>query len=155
MLGIVQERRAEEALAALKKLAAPEAQVLRDGSRHVRPGPRAGAGRHRLPRSGQLHPRRPAPAGGGQPARGGSLADRRIAAGAEERRHASWKQMSRWATARTPPSWAPLVNYGRGRGVVTSTGMHTQLGLIADHAAERGNGGNAAAAPPGPAGQDR
>src|SRR6266498_1982062 len=33
VLGIVQERRAEEALAALKKLASPDAQVLRDGRR--------------------------------------------------------------------------------------------------------------------------
>src|ERR1051325_485125 len=33
VLGIIQERRAEEALAALKKLAAPDAQVLRDGHR--------------------------------------------------------------------------------------------------------------------------
>ncbi len=33
VLGIVQERRAEEALAALKKLASPDAQVLRDGHR--------------------------------------------------------------------------------------------------------------------------
>ena len=33
VLGIVQESRAEEALAALKKMAAPEAQILRDGKR--------------------------------------------------------------------------------------------------------------------------
>src|SRR5512146_2386138 len=33
VLGLVQERRAEEALAALKKLAAPDAQVVRDGHR--------------------------------------------------------------------------------------------------------------------------
>ena len=44
ILGIIQERRAEQALAALKKLAAPEARVLRDGhhvtvsSRNLVPG---------------------------------------------------------------------------------------------------------------------
>ncbi len=37
VLGMVQERRAEEALAALKKMAAPEAQVLRDGHRITLP----------------------------------------------------------------------------------------------------------------------
>ena len=37
ILGIVQERRAEEALAALKKLAAPDAQVMRDGRRQTVP----------------------------------------------------------------------------------------------------------------------
>ncbi|TLM98269.1 ATPase, partial [bacterium] len=39
ILGVVQESRAEEALAALKKMAAPEAQVLRDGSRISLPAP--------------------------------------------------------------------------------------------------------------------
>jgi Ca2+-transporting ATPase len=37
VLGIVQEQRAEEALAALKRLAAPDAQVLRDGHRQTVP----------------------------------------------------------------------------------------------------------------------
>lgn len=37
VLGVVQERRAEEALAALKKLASPEAHVLRDGARRSIP----------------------------------------------------------------------------------------------------------------------
>src|SRR5688572_15066322 len=37
VLGIVQEQRAEQALAALKKLAAPEAQVIRDGLRRSVP----------------------------------------------------------------------------------------------------------------------
>ena len=39
ILGVVQESRAEEALAALKKMAAPEAQVLRDGRRISVPAP--------------------------------------------------------------------------------------------------------------------
>ena len=39
VLGVVQESRAEQALAALKKLAAPEAQVLRDGKRVSVPAP--------------------------------------------------------------------------------------------------------------------
>jgi len=37
ILGVIQESRAEEALAALKKLAGPEAQVIRDGSRITLP----------------------------------------------------------------------------------------------------------------------
>ncbi len=37
VLGIIQEQRAEQALAALKRLAAPEAHVLRDGRRETIP----------------------------------------------------------------------------------------------------------------------
>ena len=39
VLGVVQESRAEQALAALRKLAAPEAQALRDGRRVSLPAP--------------------------------------------------------------------------------------------------------------------
>ena len=38
VLGVIQESKAEEALAALKKMAAPEARVLRDGHRITVPG---------------------------------------------------------------------------------------------------------------------
>ncbi len=40
IMGIIQESRAEQSLAALKKLAAPEAQVLRDGHRVSLPAPK-------------------------------------------------------------------------------------------------------------------
>jgi len=49
ILGVVQESRAEEALAALKKMAAPEAHVLRDGRRVMVPCERPGTGRYCLP----------------------------------------------------------------------------------------------------------
>ena len=54
VLGIVQERRAEQALAALRKLAAPEANILRDG-RRITSAP-VSTWRYCLPGSGQLYP---------------------------------------------------------------------------------------------------
>ena len=60
LLGIIQERRAEEALAALKKLASPDAQVLRDGLRDERlPGARASGDVEKGVRDGAF--RRPEP----------------------------------------------------------------------------------------------
>ena len=68
ILGVVQESRAEEALAALKKMAAPEAQTVRDGRRVAVPAAQLVPGDIVFLEAGNLYPRRRAPAGGGQPA---------------------------------------------------------------------------------------
>ena len=105
-LGVVQERRAEQALAALKKLAAPEAHVIRDGYAQDGPLAAGGARRRGLAGSRQFHPGRCAPARSNQFARGGGGADRRVGAGAERCLLSAWRRISRWATAKTPPLWA-------------------------------------------------
>ncbi len=129
-LGIIQERRAEEALAALKKLAAPEAQVLRDGNRTVIPARELVPGDIVFLEAGNFVP-----------------ADLRLLEAVNLRvEEASLTGESlpvqKNATLRLEPG-APLgdrkntvfmgttISYGRGKGVVTSIGMRTQLGLIA------------------------
>ncbi len=130
VLGIVQERRAEEALAALKKLAAPEAHVLRDGQRITIPGRELVPGDIVYLEAGNFIP-----------------ADLRLLEAINLRvEEASLTGESlavqKNAAMQLQPG-APLgdrknsafmgttVSYGRGRGVVTGTGMKTQLGLIA------------------------
>ena len=130
ILGIVQERRAEAALAALKKLAAPEAHVLRDGQRLTIPGIELVPGDIVYLEAGNFVP-----------------ADLRLLEAINLRvEEASLTGESlavqKNAAMQLEPG-APLgdrknsafmgtiVSYGRGHGVVTSTGMQTQLGLIA------------------------
>ncbi|MGB7874017.1 MAG: HAD-IC family P-type ATPase, partial [Anaerolineales bacterium] len=130
ILGIVQESRAEEALAALQKLAAPEAQVIRDGRRQSLPARQLvpgdiillEAGNYvpadvRLLESMNLKVEEAALTGESVPVQkvndivleqDASLGDRKNAA-----------------------FMSTLVSYGRGKGVVTNTGMTTQIGLIA------------------------
>jgi Ca2+-transporting ATPase len=130
ILGIVQERRAEEALAALKKLAAPEARVLRDGhhltvsSRDLVPGDILflEAGNHvpadvRLLEAVNLQVDEAALTGESQPAqKNASLKlEKNIPLG--DRKNTAFM--------------GTMVTYGRGRGVVIGTGMRSQLGLIA------------------------
>ena len=130
ILGIVQESRAEEALAALQKLAAPEAQVIRDGRRQVMPARELVPGDIILLEAGNYVPadvrlletmnlkvEEAALTGESVPVQkvddlvleeGASLGDRKNSA-----------------------FMSTLVSYGRGKGVVTNTGMTTQIGLIA------------------------
>jgi Ca2+-transporting ATPase len=130
ILGIIQEQRAEEALAALKKLAAPEARVLRDGhhatvsSRDLVPGDIVflEAGNHvpadvRLLEAINLQVDEAA-------LTGESLAVHKNAAMKLE---ADIPLGDRRNTA----FMGTTVTYGRGRGVVIGTGMRSQLGLIA------------------------
>ncbi|CAG0984927.1 H+-transporting ATPase [Anaerolineales bacterium] len=130
VLGIIQEQRAEQALAALKKLAAPEAQVLRDGSRKSVPSYNLVPGDIVFLESGNFIPAdlrlleainlRVEEAS----LTGESLPVQKNAATVLEK---NVPLGDRKNTA----FMGTVVNYGRGRGVVTSTGMTTQLGLIA------------------------
>lgn len=130
ILGIVQESRAEEALAALKKLAAPEAQVLRDGHRISVPAPQLVPGDIVFIEAGNFIPadlrlidsvnlsiEEASLTGESVP----------VSKNAEGFLESDIPLGDRKNTA----FMGTLVTYGRGKGVVTSTGMHTQLGLIA------------------------
>jgi Ca2+-transporting ATPase len=130
ILGIVQERRAEEALAALKKMAAPDAQVLRDGRRQTVPASTLVPGDIVFLEAGNFIP-----------------ADLRLLEAVNLRVEEAaltgesvpvQKDANITLAANVPLGdrknaafMGTVVNYGRGRGVVTSTGMHTQIGLIA------------------------
>ena len=131
VLGIIQERRAEEALAALKKLAAPEAQVLRDGhrislpARELVPGDMVflETGNYvpadvRLLEAVNLRMEEASLTGESLPVQksAASVLEKDVPLG--DRKNTAFM--------------GTLVSYGRGRGVVVGTGMRTQLGLIAE-----------------------
>ncbi|MCJ7433952.1 MAG: cation-translocating P-type ATPase [Anaerolineales bacterium] len=130
VLSIVQEQRAEEALAALRKLAAPDAQVIRDGHRKSVPSYNLVPGDIvfleagnfipadlRLLEAVNLRVEEASLTGESLPVQknAASLLEKNVPLG--DRKNTAFM--------------GTVVSYGRGRGVVTSTGMHTQLGLIA------------------------
>jgi Ca2+-transporting ATPase len=130
IMGIIQESRAEAALAALKKLAAPEASVLRDGHRvsvptsELVPGDVVflEAGNYvpadiRLLEAVNLRIDEASLTGESVP----------VEKNAQTRLEKDIPLGDRKNTAFS----GTLVNYGRGKGVVVSTGMNTQLGMIA------------------------
>jgi len=130
ILGVFQERRAEEALAALKQLAAPEANILRDGHRISIPARELVPGDIVFLEAGNYIP---------ADVRLLDTANLRV----EEAALTGESVPSKKDAQAQLPSNAPIgdqenitfmgtvVTYGRGTGVVIYTGMKTQIGKIA------------------------
>jgi Ca2+-transporting ATPase len=130
ILGVVQESRAEEALAALKKMAAPDSHVLRDGKRVIVPSAQLVPGDvvfleagnfvpadMRLLESVNLRVDEAALTGESVPVQKNATLLANADSSLGDRKNTAFM--------------GTVVSYGRGKGVVVSTGMHTQLGLIA------------------------
>jgi len=129
-LGIFQERRAEQALAALRQLAAPDAHVIRDGKHKTIPSPNLVPGDLVLLETGNFVPAdlrlleainlridEAALTGESVPVQKNAAArlDEDIPIG--DRKNTAFS--------------GTVVNYGRGKGVVVASGMNTQIGMIA------------------------
>jgi P-type Ca2+ transporter type 2C len=129
-IGAVQEYRAERAVAALRKMAAPEAQVLRDGQAISLPAAELVPGDVVLLEAGNIVP-----------------ADLRLleveALQVDEsaltgESHPVEKVMARLDATDLPLGdrhnlafKSSLITRGRGKGVVVATGLHTEIGHIA------------------------
>jgi Ca2+-transporting ATPase len=130
VMGVVQENRAEQALAALKKLAAPDAQVLRDGQRITLPAHQLVPGDivyleagyfvpadMRLMEAVNLRVEEAALTGESVAVQKNAMAVLDSDASLGDRKNTAFM--------------GTTVSYGRGYGVVVGTGMRTQLGMIA------------------------
>ena len=131
ILGVVQEGRAEEALAALKKMSAPNARVLRDGytqtvpSRELVPGDvvilETGnyiPGDVRLIESANLRIEE------------ASLTGESVAVGKDAQDVLPAETVL--GDQHNMAFMSTVVTYGRGQGLVVATGMSTEIGKIAE-----------------------
>lgn len=130
-LGVVQERRAEEALAALRQLAAPDALVIRDGHRQLIPARELVPGDVVILEAGNYVP-----------------ADVRLLEAVNLRVEEAALTGESFPVSKdasivlqedvpigdrkNTAFMGTLISYGRGKGVVVSTGMRTQIGRIAE-----------------------
>lgn len=130
IMGVIQESRAQDELEALKKMASPEAQVLRDGHRVSVPARELVPGDIVFLETGNYVP-----------------ADVRLIEAVNlkieeaaltgesvpvEKNAASVLDTDATLGDRKNTAFSgTVVTYGRGKGIVVSTGMNTQIGLIA------------------------
>jgi Ca2+-transporting ATPase len=130
ILGVVQEQRAEQALAALRRLAAPDADVIRDGHRITIPARELVPGDMVILESGNYVP---------ADMRLLETANLRIeeasltgeSEAVEKDANIVLRQDVPLGDRRNTAFSGTLVAYGRGRGITVSTGMNTQIGMIA------------------------
>lgn len=130
VMGVVQEGRARQELEALKKMASPEAQVLRDGHQVSMPARELVPGDIVFLETGNFVPadvrlieavnlqiEEAALTGESVPVEKNATAVLDAEALLGDRKNTAFS--------------GTVVTYGRGKGVVISTGMYTQIGLIA------------------------
>ncbi|MDD5368627.1 MAG: cation-translocating P-type ATPase [Anaerolineaceae bacterium] len=130
LLGVVQESRAEESLAALKRLAAPESQVVRDGQRDSIPAADLVPGDIVFLEAGNFIP---------ADLRLVEAVNLRVEEAALTGESLPIEKSAAVILEENPPLgdrrntgfMGTLVSYGRGKGVVVNTGMNTELGMIA------------------------
>jgi Ca2+-transporting ATPase len=131
VVGVVQESKAEKAIAALKKMAAPNVQVIRDGEQQTIPARELVVGDIVVLEAGNYVP-----------------ADMRLVESinlkieeasltgesvpVEKNAAVVLDQDIPLGDRKNTVFMSTLITYGRGRGLVTGTGMHTQIGLIAE-----------------------
>ena len=129
-LGVIQESRAEEALAALKKMASPDANVLRDGHRQAIPARNVVPGEIVFLEAGNFIP---------ADVRLLETVNLRIDEAAltgesvavSKNAQLVLDEDSALGDRKTMAYTGTMVTYGRGVGVVTNTGMGTEIGQIA------------------------
>ena len=131
VVGVVQESKAEEALAALKKMSAPNAQVVRDGHQVSIPSAELVPGDIVMLEAGNYVP-----------------ADMRLvetvnlkveeasltgeSVPVEKEARALLVEDIPLGDRTNSAFMSTLISYGRGKGIVTGTGMNTEIGRIAE-----------------------
>ena len=131
VMGVVQEGKAEEALAALKKMSAPEVSVLRDGHRITLPAPELVPGDIVFLEAGNFIP---------ADLRLIESVNMRIDEAALTGESVPVQKNAAIVLEKDIPLgdrkntafMGTTVTYGRGEGIVVATGMKTELGMIAD-----------------------